>query len=164
MLSVQSCTIVGFYNCVLGGVNSIVNIDRSSILQARGGAVFMLNPKVLKITGSRVEKANGHGVEVRWLKKSNHRDFMRKVMLKGSRVLENRYCGLQVSSEGTMPGEVPQHFVALKLLHMKMQNNGEDAVRLKNLSAESFEVQQCDLSLNNGCSVYLRNLRNNKGN
>lgn len=93
-----------------------MNIDRSSLLQTRSCSVFVLNPKVLKITGSRVEKAHGHGVEVRWLKKSNHRDFMRKVMLKGSRVLENRYCGLKVSSEGTTPGEVPQHYVSLKLL------------------------------------------------
>ena len=67
LLSVQSCSINGFYHCVLAGVNSTVNVDRSSLLQARGTAVKTLNPKVLRVSSSSIERAFGHAVEVHWL-------------------------------------------------------------------------------------------------
>ena len=73
LLNVQSCSITGFYHCVLAGVNSTVNVDRSSLLQARGSAVSSLNPKVLCVTSSRLERAFGHGVEVNWLAYSSER-------------------------------------------------------------------------------------------
>lgn len=42
VISLQSTTISDFYNGLLGGYNSIINLDKSSIINVRGAAIKLI--------------------------------------------------------------------------------------------------------------------------
>lgn len=52
VISLNSTTINDFYNGIIGGYNSIINLDKSSIINTRGTAIRMINPRIFKISSS----------------------------------------------------------------------------------------------------------------
>jgi len=52
VISLNSTTISDFHNGVLGGYNSIINLDKSSIINSRGTAIRMIHPRIFKLSSS----------------------------------------------------------------------------------------------------------------
>jgi len=50
VISLNSCTISDFHYGIIGGYNSIINLDKSSIINVRGTAVRIIHPRIFKIT------------------------------------------------------------------------------------------------------------------
>ena len=48
LLSLQSTTITDFHFGVLSGFSSILNLEKSSIINGRGSALRLANPKIFK--------------------------------------------------------------------------------------------------------------------
>lgn len=48
VLSLQSTTIADFHFGVLAGFHSIVNLEKSSIINGRGSAIRVVNPRIFK--------------------------------------------------------------------------------------------------------------------
>lgn len=50
MISLNSTTISDFHYGVIGGYNSIINLDSSSLIDIRGTAIKVIHPKIFKMS------------------------------------------------------------------------------------------------------------------
>ena len=64
ILSIKSCNIVNFSLAFLAGANSILSVELSQITYCRHGALVAINPKILKVSGSVIDKVEGNGLEI----------------------------------------------------------------------------------------------------
>lgn len=65
VISLQSTSISDFHFGILGGSSSIINLDKSSVINNRGTAIRVINPRVLKVQGAVFQKISGTSIEVR---------------------------------------------------------------------------------------------------
>jgi len=65
VISLSSTTISDFHYGILGGSSSIINMDKSSVINNRGTAIRVVNPRVLKVQGAVFQKIAKTSIEIR---------------------------------------------------------------------------------------------------
>jgi hypothetical protein len=65
VISLNSTTISDFHYGVLGGMNSIINIDKSSLINLRGTALRLVHPRILKVTSSVIQVTEEDGIVIK---------------------------------------------------------------------------------------------------
>lgn len=74
VISIQSTTITDFYYGILGGFDSIVNCERSSLINLRGPAIKMIQPKIAKITSSVIQRVTSDGIDIKFIQPKPSKD------------------------------------------------------------------------------------------
>jgi hypothetical protein len=114
VISLQSTTISDFYNGLMGGYNSIINLDKSSIINVRGAAIKLIHPRFFKITSSVIQKTEEEGIEIKLIqpksiKKANgifsrekdiiesSKSFQRRIIIQSNRLIGIRSYPVKVS-------------------------------------------------------------------
>lgn len=64
VLSLQSTTISEFHYGILGGFHSVINMEKSSIINSRGTAVKLANPRIFKMQTCIFQKIQGIGLDI----------------------------------------------------------------------------------------------------
>jgi hypothetical protein len=67
VISLQSTTISDFYYGFFGGFDSIINCEKSSFINMRGTAIKMIKPKIVKITSCVIQRAEGDGIDLKYI-------------------------------------------------------------------------------------------------
>ena len=62
VISLNSTTVSDFHFGIVAGFNSIINLDKSSIINTRGVAIRSLQPRILKITSSVIQQCEEDGI------------------------------------------------------------------------------------------------------
>ena len=70
VISLQSTTISDFHYGLIGGLNSIINCDKSSFINLRGTAMRIVHPRIVKITSSVIQKVDGDGINIQMVETS----------------------------------------------------------------------------------------------
>eukprot|EP00347_Sterkiella_histriomuscorum_P013188 403365673 len=73
VISLNSTTISDFYNGIIGGYNSIINLDKSSIINSRGTAIKMIHPRIFKISSSVIQKCEEDALDIKILQPSKEK-------------------------------------------------------------------------------------------
>ena len=67
VLSLQSTTISEFHFGILGGIQSIIDLDKSSIINCRGTAIKVANPRIFKVQNCVFQKVSDCTIEVKFV-------------------------------------------------------------------------------------------------
>ena len=73
VLSLQSTTISDFHYGIIGGYNSIVNLEKSSIINNRGTAIKLIHPRIFKMQASIIQKSDDDGIEITFIQNKNEK-------------------------------------------------------------------------------------------
>jgi len=65
VVSLQSTTVSDFHYGILGGFQSIINLEKSSIINVRGTTIKAVNPKIFKLNGCVFQKASKGALDIR---------------------------------------------------------------------------------------------------
>ena len=65
VISLQSTTISDFHHGILAGYNSIINLDKSSLINIRGTAIKVVHPRIFKMSSSVIQKVEEDGVDIK---------------------------------------------------------------------------------------------------
>ena len=64
VVSLQSTTISDFHYGILGGYNSIVNLDKSSVINMRGVGIKLIHPRIFKMQSCIIQKVEEDGIDI----------------------------------------------------------------------------------------------------
>ncbi|CDW73677.1 UNKNOWN [Stylonychia lemnae] len=94
ILSVKSCNIQNFSLAFLAGSNSILSVELSHITNVRQGAIAVVNPKILKVSGTVIDTIMGNGIQILF------KNIKMNVIKRGS-VLTSKVSSMSLSNLGS---------------------------------------------------------------
>jgi hypothetical protein len=76
VVSLQSTTVSDFHHGILAGYNSIVNLDKSSLINLRGTAIKVVHPRIFKMSSSVIQKVEEDGIEIKLIQPKLEKNIM----------------------------------------------------------------------------------------
>ena len=129
ILSVKSCNIQNFSFGFFIGTNSILSIELSYVTDCRQTAIYTINPKILKVSGTVFENIEGNGIEIKFSNDTEpspnkkNETVVKKIFIEENRIQNCKDNGIKLTSKGSKHKNITQTNAIVKLLKNRLYNN-----------------------------------------
>jgi hypothetical protein len=139
---------------VRGGVNSTIHLDKCHFSEARNNAIFIVNPRALKISNSNISKPLNGGIVCEWLSKSDWNEKGRKVNIENNEFYGCGKEGISIVSQVRFSA----HNVKIYISNNKVSRGKGDGIYMNNLAISDLEISKNECSYNSFNGLNLREI------
>jgi hypothetical protein len=149
-LSLKSCIMTSFYECVRAGINSTLTCEKCHFSDSKSHCIYSVNPRALSLQTSSISKTKKNGVFIDFLSESSDKEIIRKIDISSNDIYMNEGSGIEISSES-----FSAHNSSMELRGNKIRNNKRHGLLLSCLALTSLKIMSCEITHNVGSCLLM---------